>query len=184
MTEHRANITESLKTLKAAKGWLVFKIFFFVVSAFSALSAWVYIGNVEGKNTAERLSADFTTFTETQMHWMETALTLEQSLLDKNTTNAFEQMPLDLRSHAQATLIALGSVRVPTGKLERARSDYKNALEDLIGVSNRLIRDPGRVTANELHNALQLASNKAGEFRMAVDHFQGGALQQILGSIM
>ncbi|WP_039146259.1 hypothetical protein [Leisingera sp. ANG-DT] len=83
---------------------------------------------------------------------------------------------------ARSMLVSLGKVRAPTKPIIKARQEYKIALEDLIGVSNKIRRAGVSGMAPELYNSIQIAANEAGEFRSAVEDFQGGALPQVIGS--
>lgn len=159
---------------------------FVVVQTFTvvaAASSVVYFGLVEGGKTSQILSTDFKALEKVQAPLVEKLQALHDGLLDPTAAIDFEGEMDQLASSAQKTLISLGAVRVPTDKLDLARYEYRRSLEGLVGLANLARRDPAAVTALQYHNAVQLASNSAGEFRRSVELFQGGAFPQIIGSI-
>ena len=104
-------------------------------------------------------------------------------LLNPIATVAMEQELTELRQKAVDTIAALGGLRAPSNRIEAAKHTYRDALEQLIAVANRLERGEVEGMALTLHNALQGAANASGDLNKEVSYFQGGMWPQLKAAI-
>lgn len=149
----------------------------------AALFSLLYISYKEGADISGDLSSDFVAIQEDQTALLDQMVQLTSNLLDRGAAVDIDNELFETKSLAQSTLISLGQLRAPSQPIIDARLEYRDSLENLIGVTNRIQRDGAEGMAGDLHNSLQMAVNKAGKFRSAVENFQGGAWPQVKGSL-
>ena len=83
-----------------------------------------------------------------------------------------------LRSNASHIISVLGGMRTSDNRIEDAKYEYRDALQELIAVSDRLSR--GEITDIEvmvvsLENAMQGVADKADGLDVEINYFQNGA---------
>lgn len=153
------------------------------ITLLAFLGTLLWYAYLEGKDISASLSVDYTVVQAAQTSLIADSLDLHEDLLNPNKKVVWESELNDLRSTAKTTIGALGALRAPTKQIEAAQRKYRVALEDLIGVANRLERGEVEKMALPLHNALQTIANEGAAFNKAVANFQGGMWPQLIGSI-
>jgi len=151
-----------------------------LVSTLALLSWQAYI---LGQDISQNLTVDYEMVTSAQSELIEDSLELRDALLNPNVTVDLTTQLAELRGLAVATISALGGLRAPTDNITTAQREYRDALEQLIAISNRLARGEVEGMAVPLHNALQGVANEGGDMNEAVKEFQGGMWPQLKGAI-
>ena len=136
-----------------------------------------------GQDISQNLSVDYAVVTTAQSNLIEDSLELRDALLNPNIDVDLPYELSELRSLAVTTISALGGLRAPTDDITAAQREYRDALQQLVAVSNRLARGEVEGMALPLHNALQLVANEGGDMNNAVKEFQGGMWPQLKGAI-
>lgn len=136
-----------------------------------------------GQDISQNLSVDYAVVTTAQSNLIEDSLELRDALLNPNIEVDLPYELSELRSLAVTTISALGGLRAPTDDITAAQREYRDALQQLVAVSNRLARGEVEGMALPLHNALQLVANEGGDMNNAVKEFQGGMWPQLKGAI-
>lgn len=149
-----------------------------------AVFSLAYIGYKEHSNISAQVTADFQNLADEQERLLVQLTTLLPKLLDSNVVVDINGELDTTKDLSQNVIIALGQFRAPTSRIDNARVSYRQSLERLIGVTNRIQREGVDGMAGDLHNSLQQAANDAGEFLTAVQDFQGGAWAQVFGSLI
>ncbi len=150
----------------------------------AAAFSLAYIGYKEHSNISAQVTADFKVLADEQEDLLVQLTTLLPNLLDPNVVVDLDGELEATKNLSQDVLIALGQFRAPTSRIDDARVSYRQSLERVIGVTNRIQREGVDGMAVDLHNSLQQAVNDAGNFLTAVQDFQGGAWSQVFGSLI
>ena len=74
-------------------------------------------------------------------------------------------------------------IRDRSNRIEDAKHEYRDALQKLIAVSNRISRGEVEGMAAPLHDALQRVANEGGYLNVEVSYFQGGVWPQLKAAI-
>lgn len=151
-----------------------------LVSTLALLSWQAYI---LGQDISQNLTADYAVVTTAQSDLIENSIELRDALLNSNVAVDVNTHLAELRGLAVATVSALGGLRAPTDDITASQREYRDALQQLIAVSNRLSRGEIEGMAIPLHNALQAVANEGGDMNDAVKKFQGGMWPQLKGAI-
>jgi exonuclease VII small subunit len=146
-----------------------------------ALLSWQ--AYILGQNISKDLTSDYAVVTSAQTSLIKDSLEFRDALLNPNVAVDLDLELTRLRERAVTTLAALGGLRAPTDDITVAQREYRDALQQLIAVSNRLARGEIEDMAQPLHNALQSVANEGGDLNEAVKEFQGGMWPQLKGAI-
>jgi hypothetical protein len=146
-----------------------------------ALLSWQ--AYILGQDISKNLTADYAVVTTAQSNLIEDSLEFRDVLLNPNVAIDMTFELSELRKKAVTTIAALGGLRAPTDDITAAQREYRDALQQLIAMSNRLARGEVEGMALPLHNALQGVANEGGDLNEAVKEFQGGMWPQLKGAI-
>jgi hypothetical protein len=146
-----------------------------------ALLSWQ--AYILGQDISQNLTVDYAVVTTAQSNLIEDSLELRDALLNPNVAIDMTTQLAELRGLAVVTISALGGLRAPTDDITAAQREYRDALQQLIAMSNRLARGEVEGMALPLHNALQGVANEGGDMNEAVKEFQGGMWPQLKGAI-
>lgn len=152
----------------------------FVLS--TSLFGIAYIGYKEHSTISAYVTSDFKDVADAQTELLEQLTLLLPQILDANSEVDLKTELRTTRESARVVVASLGKFRAPTTRIDNSRIEYRDALETLIGVTNRIEREGVHNMALPLHNSLQVAANNSGEFLSAVQDFQGGAWPQVFGA--
>ena len=136
-----------------------------------------------GQNISANLTEDYNKVQASQ----QTLLLDSQEFLD-GLLNPDIDVPKDselkaLKQNAGTTIAVLAGMRTPGNRIENAKHEYRDALQDLLAVANRISRGEVKDMATPLHNALQSVANKGNDFNSEINCFQGGMWPQLKASI-
>ena len=136
-----------------------------------------------GQNISANLTEDYNKVQASQ----QTLLLDSQEFLD-GLLNPDIDLPENselkaLKQNAGTTIAALAGMRTPGNRIENAKHAYRDALQDLLAVANRISRGEVKDMATPLHNALQSVANKGNDFNSEINCFQGGMWPQLKASI-
>lgn len=137
-----------------------------------------------GQDISKNLTADYSVVATAQSGLIKDSQDFRDTLLNPNIAVDINSELTELRKLAVTTIAALSRLRAPTDDITVAQREYRDALQQLIAVSNRLARGEMEGMAVPLHNALQLVANEGGDMNDAVKEFQGGMLPQLIGAIL
>lgn len=171
------------QTIRQSRIFAAWQALRWVIALSSAAFTMAYIGYKEHSTISEDVSFDFAVVAEEQTELLDNLTTLLPSLLDPKVQVSLSEEMERTRVLAQSVANSLGQFRAPTRRIDRARNEYRSALEELIGVTRRIERDGSQDIALLLHNSVQLAANNAGDFLNAVQDFQGGAIPNVFGAL-
>lgn len=160
-------------------------ILFGLRSAFlvgAAIFGLAYIAYREHSQISNQVTSDFSVLAQEQEELLAHLSSLVPSLLNPNITVQINEELTETRNLAEEVLAALSRFRAPTRAISNARAEYRDALENLIGVAHRIEREGTDGMALSLHNSLQSAENEGGNFLGAIEDFQGGAWPQVIGA--
>lgn len=179
-------------TKNVAASWQVIRqsrIFRFVVwarwilSIGLTISALLWSAYVLGQDISDNLTADYKTVQESQQSLLQDAQEFRDGLLNPSVNVLMDDELKVLREKALNTIAALGGMRAPSNRIEDAKHEYRDALQELIAVSNRLARGDFEGMAAPLHNALQRVADEGGDLNVEVSYFQGGMWPQLKAAI-
>ena len=136
-----------------------------------------------GQNISANLTEDYNKVQASQ----QTLLLDSQEFLD-GLLNPDIDVPKDselkaLKQNAGTTIAVLAGMRTPGNRIENAKHEYRDALQDLLAVANRISRGEVRDMATPLHNALQSVANKGSDFNNEINYFQSGMWPQLKASV-
>ncbi len=154
-----------------------------ILSIGLTLSALLWSAYVLGQDISNNLTNDYKTVQEAQKTLLQDAQEFRDELLNPNIDVAMGTELKELREKALNTIAALGGMRAPSNRIEDAKHAYRDALQGLIAVSNRLARDDVAGMAIPLHNALQGVANQGGNLNEEISYFQGGMWPQLKAAI-
>lgn len=179
-------------TKNVAAGWQAVRqsrIFRFVVWARWILSigltiaALLWSAYVLGQDISANLTEDYSRVQESQQTLLQDTQEFRDGLLNPNINLRMDDELKDLRERALNTIAALAGMRAPSDRIEDAKHEYREALQELIAVSNRLSRGEVEGMAVTLHDALQGVANEGGTLNVEVSYFQGGMWPQLKAAI-
>jgi hypothetical protein len=154
-----------------------------VISLVATVALLSWQAYVLGQDISKNLTDDYAVVTKAQSDLITKSLEFRDALLNPNAAvNVSAELP-KLRELSVATIAALGGLRAPTDEITAAQREYRDALQQMIAVSNRLDRGEIEGMAQPLHNALQSVANEGGDMNDAVKEFQGGMWPQLKGAI-
>ncbi len=145
--------------------------------------ALLWSAYVLGQDISENLTDDYRIVDTAQKTLSTDAQDFRDRLLNPNATVAMEQELTEMRKKAVYTIAALGGLRAPSNSIEAAKHAYRDALQKLIAVANRIERGETDGMAIPLHNALQGVSNMHGELNKEISYFQGGMWPQLKAAV-
>ena len=186
-TDQDSNLAKNV-----AAAWQVVRnsrIFRFVVWARWILSiglttaALLWSAYVLGQDISANLTSDYNTVKEAQQSLLQDAQEFRDALLNPNLDVPMDDELKFLREQAVGTIAALGGMRAPSDRIEEAKHEYRDALQELIAVSNRLSRGEVEGMAATLDGALQRVANDGGALNDEVSNFQGGMWPQLKAAI-
>lgn len=154
-----------------------------IITVTGFLVTVLWYAYLEGQDISENLTTDYKAVQVAQSELIDNSLGLQGNLLNSNIQFDLEAELGVLRSKAKMTIGALSGLRAPTDTIEQSKQEYRAALEQLIGVANRLERGEIENMALPLQNSLQNVGNTGGNFNDSVRDFQGGMWPQLIGSI-
>lgn len=154
-----------------------------ILSIGLTLSALLWSAYVLGQDISNNLTNDYKTVQEAQKTLLQDTQEFRDALLNPNIDVAMETELKELREKALNTIAALGGMRAPSNRIEDAKHAYRDALQGLIAVSNRLARGDVESMAIPLHDALQGVANQGGDLNDEISHFQGGMWPQLKAAI-
>ncbi|MCK0101977.1 hypothetical protein [Pseudohalocynthiibacter sp. F2068] len=169
----------------ARKSWLIQFVIWarWFLSIGLTLLALLWSAYVLGQDISNNLSYDYKALQETQKTLLQDAQEFRDALLNPNVDVAMEDELKELRETAIETIASLGGMRTPSNRIEVAKLAYRDALQELIAVSNRLARGDHAGMAIPLHNALQSVANEGGNLNDEISYFQGGMWPQLKAAI-
>ena len=186
-TDENASWTQSLfATWQRARQSRLFRLVVWArwfISIGLTIFALLWSAYVLGQDISENLTDDYRIVDKAQTTLAADAQDFRDRLLNPIATVAMEQELTELRQKAVDTIAALGGLRAPSNRIEAAKHTYRDALEQLIAVANRLERGEVEGMALTLHNALQGAANASGDLNKEVSYFQGGMWPQLKAAI-
>jgi hypothetical protein len=136
-----------------------------------------------GQDISLNLTNDYKAVQTAQSTLVLDAQKLRDDLLNPNVDVALETELQQLRDKSLATISTLGSLRAPSDKIEIAKQDYRDALQQLIGVANRMSRGAIAGMAGPLATALQNTANTGGYLNIEISYFQGGMWPQLWAAV-
>ncbi|WP_322889335.1 MULTISPECIES: hypothetical protein [unclassified Yoonia] len=154
-----------------------------ILSISLTVAALLWSAYVLGQDISENLTRDYNNLQNAQGTLLQDAQQFRDSLLNPNTPMVLDEELGALRLKAQQAISSLAGLRSPSNRIENAKHEYREALEGLIAVTNRLSRGEIEDMSIPLHNALQSVANEGGEFNAEVSYFQGGMWPQLQAAI-
>ena len=186
-TDQEPNWTKNI-----AAGWQVVResrIFRFVVWTRWILSIGLTIAlilwqaYVLGQDISANLTEDYNKVQASQQTLLQDTQEFRDGLLNPNIDVPMDSELKALREKALTTIAALAGMRAPSNRIEDAKNEYRDALQELIAVSNRLSRGEVEGMAAPLHDALQSVENEGGDLNVEVSYFQGGMWPQLKAAV-
>lgn len=147
------------------------------------VSLLLWSAYVLGQDISENLSADYATVQTAQAELVKDAQNLRDDLLNPAVTLTLENELAELREKSLSTISALAGLRAPSNQIEAAKQDFRDALQELIGVANRISRGETEDMAALLAAALQNTANSGGNLNSEISEFQGGMWPQLWAAI-
>lgn len=179
-------------TKNVAAGWQTIRksrIFGFIVWARWILSigltvaALLWSAYILGQDISANLTEDYETVQMSQQTLLQDTQEFRDELLNPNIDISLDDDLKALREKSLNTVSALAGMRAPSNRIENAKHEYRDALQELIAVSNRLSRGEIEGMAAPLHEALQSVANAGGDLNVEVSYFQGGMWPQLKAAI-
>ena len=166
--------------VKKIVGWIFWVRWAIVIGLTTAALLWQ--AYILGKNVSNILTEDYNKVQSSQKVLIDYAQDFHRSFLNPIVDISINSDPNILGKKAGNTVSVLGNMRTFSNQIENEKYEYRIALEELIGVSNRLSRGEMDNMVIPLHNALQNVANKAGDLNVEVSRFQGSMWQQLINS--
>lgn len=156
----------------------------YIIAISLTVFALLWQAYVLGQEISENLSTDYLRVQESQSTLISDALQFRDDLLNPKVSFDLDTRLKEVRQLSLATVSELGALRSPSNKITDAKTEFRTALEELIGVANRLSRTSDfDGTGLVLHNALQGVADAGGDFNDAISHFQGGMIPQLWAAV-
>jgi hypothetical protein len=154
-----------------------------ILSIGLTIAALLWSAYVLGQDISANLTADYTTVQESQQSLLQDTQEFRDGLLNPSIDVPMDGELKGLREKALNAIAALAGMRAPSDRIEDAKHEYRDALQELIAVSNRLSRGEVEGMAAPLHDALQSVANEGGDLNVEVSYFQGGMWPQLKAAI-
>ena len=154
-----------------------------IISISLTLLALLWSAYILGQDISKNLSEDYEVVQDAQGSLLKDAQKFRDALTNENVDVDLEFELASIREKALKALVSLGGLRAPSNRIEASKRAYREALEELVAVSNRIARGSSPGIAIDLHNALQRAANTGGKFNQEISYFQGGMWPQLKAAI-
>ena len=132
-----------------------------------------------GLDISANLTEDYNRVQASQQTLLQDIQEFRDGLLNPNIDVLMDSELKALRENATNTSTVVAGMRAPSNRIEDAKHEYRDALQELIAVSNRLLRNEVEGMDAPLHDALQSVANKGGDLNVEVSYFQGGMWPQL-----